>query len=87
MMQDNIKISPFDGTKKARIITDAASSTGCGYCLFQLRDPKDTNWDMGVNIVSAGSTLFKSVEMSPIEAELTGLVFAATSSDYWLSYC
>ena len=86
-MKNNIKISPFNGSKKARLITDAANSTGCGYCLFQLRDPKDSNWELGVNIISAGSTLFKTTDLSPIDAELTGLVFAATASDYWLSYC
>ena len=87
MMQSHIRISPFDGSKKARLVTDAASSTGCGFCLFQLRDPKDQDWGMGVNIINANSTLFKTFGLSPIDAELKCLVFAATACEFWLSFC
>ena len=77
IMKDSIKISPFDGTKRARVVIDGTSSLGVGFALFQLRDPADEDFKLGVNIIAANSSLLANDQgISPIDGEMQALLSA-----------
>ena len=54
-MQTQIKLSPYDPTKKLKLIIDGASSLGTGFILIQHLN--DEQPEKGCKIVNAGSCL------------------------------
>ena len=67
-IQDSIKLSPFDTTKKLYAFVDSAVTVGTAYILAQR---KDENCERrGYNIIACHSTTFKKAQAqySPFEA-------------------
>ena len=87
IMSTQIRLSPYDPSKRLRLVIDGASSNGVGFVLFQYLS--DQNPEKGACIIQANSSLLgeSQVGYSPIDAELLGLDFAARCCHYWLWYC
>lgn len=87
VMETQIRLSPYDPSKKLRLVIDGASSAGVGFVLFQWVDEKDPG--KGACIVAANSSMLgeNQVGYSPIDAELLALDFAAKACHYWMWAC
>ena len=87
ILSTQIGLSPYDESKKLRLVIDGASSIGVGFVLFQYLS--DQNPEKGAVIICANSSLLGEAQVgySPIDAELLGLDFAARACHYWLWYC
>ena len=85
IMQTQIKLSPYNPSKKLKLVIDGASSIGTGFLLVQLRDEKVP--EKGCDIIHAGSGLLpEGRDFSPIEAEAIALDRAMTSCHHWIYY-
>ena len=72
IMKTRIKLSPYNPTKRFRLIIDGAKTIGTGFFLCQYLN--DKNPSKGVNIIHAGSgKLDPEKDYSPIEAEAIAL--------------
>ena len=87
ILSTQIRLSPYNESKKLRLVIDGASSIGVGFVLFQYLS--DQNPEKGACIKSAKSSLLGETQVgySPIDVELLGLDFAARACHYWLWYC
>lgn len=86
IMQQQIKLTPYDPKKKLRLVIDGASSIGTGFILVQFRDDKCP--EKGCNIIQAGSGLLpQGRDFSPIEAKAIALDRAMTACHHWIYYC
>ena len=85
IMQTRIKLSPYDPSKKLRLIIDRAKKVSTGYVLCQYLD--EENASKGVKIVYCGSgKLDPEKDYSPIEAEAIALSRAMEAWHHWLYY-
>ena len=86
IMQTQIKLSPYDPTKKLKLIIDGASSLGTGFILIQHLN--DEQPEKGCKIVNAGSCLLpEGKDFSPVEAESIALDRAISACHHWIYYC
>ena len=83
IMQIEIKLSPYDPSKKLKLVIDSASSLSTGFLLKQqLNNVKP---EKGCNIVHAGSGLLpEGKDLSPIEVESMALDRAMTACHHWM---
>ena len=86
IMQTQIKLSPYDPTKKLKLVIDGASSIGTGFILIQqLNEDKP---EKGCKIINAGSCLLpEGKDFSPVEAESIALDRAMSACHHWMYYC
>ena len=85
IMKTRIKLSPYDPTKRLRIIIDGAKTVGTGFVLCQYIN--EENPSKGVNIIHAGSKKFESGKIySPVEAEAIALSRAIEECHNWIFY-
>ena len=86
IMQTQIKLSPYDPTKKLKLVIDGASSLGTGFILIQHLN--DEQPEKGCKIVNAGSCLLpEGKDFSPVEAESIALDRAISACHHWIYYC
>ena len=85
-MKNQIKLTPYDTSKKLKLVIDGASSVGTGYILCQLINEKKK--EVGCNIINAGSCLLPAGrDLSPVEAEGIALDRAISANHHWICYC
>ena len=85
IMKTRIKLSPYDPTKRLRLIIDGAKTVGTGFVLCQYVN--EENPSKGVNIIHAGSKKFKPGKIySPVEAEAIALSRAIEECHHWIFY-
>ena len=80
IMQTRIKLSPYDPSKKLRLIIDRAKKVSTGYVLCQYLD--EENASKGVKIICCGMVkLDPDKDYSPVEAEAIALSRAMEETD------
>ena len=85
IMKTRIRPSPYDPTKKLRLMIDGAKTVGTGYVLCQYLD--EENASKGVKIIHCRSgKLDPDKDYSPIEAEAIALSRAMEACHHWLYY-
>ena len=68
IMKNQIKLSPYDPTKKLKLIIDRAKSVGTGFLLIQ--HINDIKPERGINIINVGLCLLPDdKDYSQVEAE------------------
>ena len=87
IIETQIRLSPYDTSKKLCLLIDGASSAGVGFVLFQFLNDQDT--EKGACIVAANSSMLSDNQIgySPIDAELLALDFTAKACHYWMWAC
>ena len=72
VMKNMITLSPYDPTKRLRLIIDGAKTVGTGFVLCQYLN--EANPSKGVAIIHAGAEKFEpGKHYSPVEAEAIAL--------------
>ena len=85
ILRTRIRLSPYDPTKRLRLIIDGAKTVGTGFVLCQYLN--EENPSKGVNIIYAGSgKLDTGKDYSPVEAEAIALSWAIKACHHWLFY-
>ena len=85
IMKTRIKLSPYDPTKRLRLIIDGAKTVGTGFVLCQYIN--EENPCKGVNIIHAGSGKFEPGKIySPVEAEAIALSRVIEECHHWIFY-
>merc|ERR1712236_64212 len=84
VFKNQIRLSPFDTSKRINIVTDGADSTGVGFVIFQNSD--DNEVGKNVRIIKANLSSLKpsQKQYSAIDTELLALKFACDSSYFYL---
>ena len=87
IFESQIRLSPYDKTKKLNLLTDGASRKGVGFVVFQYIN--DARPDLGCTNVAANSSALKDTQLaySPVDCELLALKFAASATHYYLYGC
>ena len=85
IMKTRIKLSPYDPTKRLRLIIDRVKTVGTGFVLCQYIN--EENPSKGVNIIHAGADKFEPGKTySPVEAEAIALSRAMEACHHWIFY-
>ena len=85
IMKTRIKLSPYDLTKRLRLIIDGAKTVGTGFILCQ--NLKEENPSKGVKIIHSGADKFEpGKDYSPVEAEAIALSRAIEACHNWIFY-
>ena len=85
IMKTRIKLSPYDPTKRLRLIIDDAKTVGTGFVLCQYIN--EENPSKRVNIIHAGADKFEpGKDYSPVEAEAIALSRAIEACHHWIFY-
>ena len=86
IMKKQLKLSPYDPTKKLRLVIYGAQTVGTGFLLIQYVDEKDIH--KGVQIIHSGPNILPSNrDFSSMEAEAIALDRAIAACHHWLYYC
>ena len=84
-MQTRIRLSPYDPTKRLRLVKDGIKTVGTGFILIQYLNKAKP--EKGVKIIHAGAgKLDPEKDYSPIEAEAIALSRAMEACHHWLYY-
>ena len=84
-MRTWIRLSPYDPTKRLRLVIDEAKTVGTGCVICQYLN--EENASKGVNNIYAGSVkLDPDKDYCPIEAEANALSRAMEACHHWLYY-
>ena len=85
IIQNRIRLSPYDPTKRLRLVIDGAKMVRTGFILIQYLNEEKP--EKGVNIIHAGSgKLDPEKDYSLIEAEAIALNRAIEACHVWLYY-
>ena len=82
-MKTRIKLSPYDPTKRLRLIIDGAKAVRTGFVLCQYIN--EENLSKGVNIIHAGADKFEPGRIySPVDTEAIALSRAIEECYHWI---
>ena len=83
IMKNQIRLSPYDSTKKFRLMIGGAKTVGTGFILIQYEN--DRNPEKGINIINAGSGLLADdKDYSEVEAGAIASHQAIAGCPHWI---